>query len=232
MGNRVVVTLRAHRRPQLLDKVLRYYIDLNTSRVPVDISLLTDRPSKEVREVIDVHSSHIKQINECPFPIVSFEGGNQFPRAAQHQYELISGLRPDFVIFGDDDRWFSGGFRQELWRAVGEDHIDLWYAKSLFFWEPNKIRTDFCTHNSPAMYRYSPGDCFDPKRHLQAPVGVHDRARREGRYRQLESVLLDHGYCGQEERRRLLRVFKDCGRLDKFTMHLLDENPELIEWQG
>lgn len=229
MGKRVAVMLRCHARPQLLDRVLRYYLALNHSEVRVEVSLMADRPTRSVEKVIRVHEPYIFQLLRCPFPIVSFDGGNRFMEAANYQYTKIQVIRPDWVIFADDDRWFEPKFRYELREVVDDDTKDMWYARSLFFWEEGQIRTDFFDHNSVALFRYVPGDVYpdDSERHIQAPAGLHDAALQFDRYGQLGSRLLDYGYCGAEERQRVFEEFKAVGRLDQVILKLFDEDVKL-----
>lgn len=227
MGKRVVVTLRCQRRPALLDRVISAYLDLAQPGVEIAISLMADRPTPEVDTIIDRWRPDLAQTFDCPFPICSHAQGNLFREAARVQYARIRQLEPDFVIFADDDRWFEPGFRQELKTATEDDSVDLWYARSLFFWEPRRIRTDFFEHNSVALYRYDPDDQFSLTRHLQAPERLHDRACASGRIRQLKARLLDFGYCGVDERLTLFHIFKEAGRLDGVVLHLLDSNPKL-----
>jgi hypothetical protein len=150
--------------------------------------------------------------------------------AANFQYEKMHVLEPKFVIFADDDRWFEPGFRQEMWECIDNDDIDMWYAKSLFFWEPGLIRKDFFIHNSVALFRFEPG-LFD-RSHNQAPAELHARARDEKRFGQLKARILDYGYCGKEERLRLLKVFKEIGRIDRVIGRLLDPSPVLEKYNA
>lgn len=224
------VTLRVHQRAELLDKVLAYWTTLKAPDVDIVLSILEDRPTPEVRAVVDKYP--VAQRLSCPFPILSFELGEKWRESCDIQYQALAEMkpRPDWVIFADDDRWFEQGWEVELAKAVKDKKTDLFYATSLFFWTPTEVRTDFFEHNSVAMYRYRPGDHWDLERHLQAPQQIHDAAHKAGRVKQFKHRLLDFGYASDEERRRLLHTFKLVGRIDGVTRHLLDPEPKLEKY--
>lgn len=218
------VTLRVHRRDKLLERVLKYWTSLQVPGVDLVLSILEDRPTDAVRAVVDKYP--VAQRLSCPFPILSFEQGNRFIDACDFHYKALVDLKPNWVIFADDDRWFERGWEEELTAAVKDTKTDLWYAHSLFFWNATQVRTDFFDHNSVVLYRYVPGDGWDG-RHIQAPAKLHDRAHKRGRVKQFKHQLLDFGYSTDEERRALIHIFKLVGRLDGVISHLLDPNPKL-----
>jgi hypothetical protein len=232
MKYRTVVMLRGHRRPQLLDQTLRRYLALNSSQYPVEISLMLDRPTRQVMEVVDIHRSNISRISLCPFAILSFDGGDRFMEAANWQLaNEVEPLEPNWVIFADDDRWPEKSYAEEHGALVSNTDVDCWYMRSLFFWDETRIRTDFFDHNSIFMWRHTPGDRFDDS-YNQAPKEIHDSAHREGRTGQITSRLLDRGYGTPDERERCFKAHSETGRLDLVTLHLLDENPVLEEYSG
>jgi hypothetical protein len=230
MKNLIVVMLRCHRRSRLLHKTLSEWIKLNRSDVPIKISLMCDRPTSRVLETIRLHQNNLTQCFEAPFPLISFDGGDRFMEAANYHYKKIHSLEPEWVVFADDDRWFEPSFVTELKEVVNNPDIDLWYAKSLFFWErPDYVRTDFFEHNSVALFRFTPNDEFDTS-YNQAPATLHTEAHARGQVDNLKSRLLDYGYCGEAERIEALKASKEVGRLDQVTLHLMDENPILEKY--
>lgn len=227
-----VVMQRAHRRAALLDRTLRFYERLGRSDAPVEIALMADRPTADVREVIKLHRNNLARVIECPFPMVSFEGGQRWMEASN--YHLANGvepLEPVFVIFSDDDRWPEASYAQEHLALVGNSDVDMWYARSLFFWNETQVRADFFDHNSVYLWRHRPGDRFDEKMLNQAPAGVHADALANGRHAQLKARLLDYGYASTEERAACFASHKESGRLDKVVLHLLDKNPVLRPYE-
>lgn len=228
---RTVVKLRGHRRAALLDRTLRFWESMHTGDYPVEICLMLDRPTPDVRAVARLHSAHIARQLECPFPILSFEGGDRFMEAANVHLAECEALEPNWVVFADDDRWFEPSYHQEHRRAVDDDSVDCWYARSLFFWDDRHVRTDFFDHNSVALFRHRPGDRFDHS-YNQAPAALHADAHRLGRTGQLSARLLDFGYASRAEREACFRAHAETGRLDQVVNHLLDANPTLLRYDG
>jgi hypothetical protein len=235
MGKRIAVMLRGSTRASLLNKVIRHFTSLDNDDHRIDISLLLDRPTAKVLDVVKVNQAQISQVLHCPFPIVSYSGGNRFMEAANFQYKSLGGFRPDFVFFADDDRIYEDTIVEELPWMLDHDNIDLWRTRSVFFWTPTEWRADMIyQHNSVTLFRYSPADVFPPdeERHIQAPARRHDMAEEFGRIGQMHTRLLDWGYASEEERLRLFHLFKRVGRLDGFVIPLLDENVKLEKYGG
>jgi len=223
------VILKLHKRIWTLSSVFRQLREMH-ARWGVHVVALMDRPTLEVATYArgEVWSLPMTFIN-LDFEVVGL-AGEQFARADNLALEVFEGIRPDWVYMQDDDRWFEPGYEAELSELFGAQRYDVAYVRSLFFWEPHKVRLDFFTHCSPALWRWQPSIRYPLDRNLWTPAPLVDAARANGRAIILRSRFCDWGYSTPEERERVAHAFFSAGKIDLVTTALLEPARQLIDY--
>lgn len=221
----LVALVRSHNRHNLLQVVLDELIRYGTlPGLTVSISLALDRPTHNVLAVAAAHEANCS-ICEMPFPLLSAERGERFSEGLNLQLEDINrwpGPPPDWLYLADDDRWFEpNGITKELPEALSNPDVDLWYCRSVFFWDfPGSYNLNRY-HHTPLLSRYNPGDRWPTNRMISAPERIHDAAIVRGRIGNIKTPLLDYGSFTPLWREELYRSFEAAGKVDDYTGSLL-----------
>lgn len=225
------VLLMAHKRAKTLEHVLseleRY------SRFPdlqVLIHVRTDRPLLEVEEVLGRHAGSILRLQEARFPAVD-ENGEHWSEASNEQLQDFPEAEScDWLLRQDDDNWLEPlGATKEIPKALQDSQVDMWYAKSLFFWDkPGQINTRRA-HLSPYFFRPQKFDRFPVGRDLRATAQRHDSAIMQGRLNCLATPLLDYGSFDMIDREQVFALYQKAQKIDAFTLPLVLD-PYLEPW--
>lgn len=220
----VAALVRAHRRADLLEQVLDELVRYGTfPGIEMLIHMTLDRPTQDVLKVAAQSSERLFKLRELTFPLCS-AFGERFAEGLNIQLADLEELerKPDWLYLADDDRWFPPDtIERELPEALANPHIDLWYARSIFFWDSPSKYNPARYHHAPVFSRFIPGDRFPQNRMIQAPAGIHDSAIIQGRVGTLCSPLLDWGSFTQEDREALYRQYEEAGKIDDYTTSLL-----------
>jgi hypothetical protein len=141
------------------------------------------------------------------------------------QYErLLSHLPVQACILWDDDWLFSEEGLRETRGHLLDLKADRYEALSLFFWDdPNTYHAGMLSHMSPVMFRCYPGDDFDERFVVGAPLKVSRSSRRAA----LHWPLLNYGYLTQTDRDLAWQESKAAGRVDGHSMHFIESRPPL-----
>jgi hypothetical protein len=226
----VGVMLRCHRRARALYHVLSELRRYRGLGIEIRIHALLDRPTPEVKALLEIFSGLIRTRWYPDFVVLSKVGGERFREAKMEQFEQIKAWpeRPDWVLLQDDDRWFEPlGATEELPKALADPNVDMWYARSLFVWDKRDQINVRRKHNSPVLFRCRNRDQYPLDRDVQAPVPLHDEAICKARTGLLETPLLDYGTFSQEERDKTFNAFWEARKRDKYV-YSIQEEPELI----
>lgn len=219
----LVALVRTHNRHNLLPVVLDELLRYGTLGIDVSISLALDRPTPAVLRVAADYAAHCSTC-EMPFALLSPEG-EKFSEGLNLQLEDIErwpGPPPDWLYLADDDRWFEpNSITSELPLALADPDVDLWYCRSVFFWDSPSQYNLNRYHHTPLLSRYNPGDRFPTNRMISAPEKMHDQAIVRGRIANLKTPLLDYGSFNIQWREELYRSFEAAGKVDDYTGSLL-----------
>lgn len=205
----------------LLGELLRYRTFPGVESMHIHV--LTDRPTPEVSSVLSGFASHLFRIRDCPFPLVSPDGGQRICEGENLQLEDLDSTPLDWIFHADDDHWFEPiHIEQELPPALSRQDVDIFYAHQLFFWDSfDRVCPPLSRpHYSPQIFRHIPGDRFPLNRIIQAPEQVHDQSILEGRVGHLTTPLLDYSCFSSSDRDRLYEDFVGAGKCDQFIATL------------
>ena len=217
----VGVMLRVHARPTTTDIILNEFEDLNRDLKDIlfRVHVWADRPTDAVSRVLDRHRHSLVGIDLSPYSLVS-HGGERYMSAANDQLKILRTRCSvlDWICYHDDDNWLEPlGARRELPRALSDDSVDVWSARTLFFHNhPDTINLSR-EHCSPLFFRNVENDWFPRNRITNATDGVNDDAIARDRIRVLLTPLLDYGTYSDEERTRVHSSYLAAGKDDAFT---------------
>lgn len=222
------VLLRAHQRAKTLDIALSEFFRYREFGIDVAVSIIADRPHFLVEKVLEKWRSSLFHLHYTKIPILGY-GKQSWMENSNENLRHLERCNPDWIVFADDDRWFARPqIDEELPRALDDENVDLWYAKSLFLWDkPDQINARR-HHDQVTIWRHTRGDRFPTDRVIQAPAGVHDGAVVAGRVGHLSTPLLDYGSYDAAERQRVYDSYVRAGR-DKRDpwISTLVESPQL-----
>jgi hypothetical protein len=129
-----------------------------------------------------------------------------------------------------DDDWIltKEGIR-ELRGHLSELKYDRLDALSLFFWDRvDTFNGNLLEHWAPALFRVHPGDDFPTHFVVHAP----ERIARSRSAVRLANPMLNFGWLTKQDRAEAWAASKRAGRIDAFTLNLVDQNPPLIQYTG
>lgn len=222
--------LRCHRRTKTLSTVLNELRRIQECGLAqVRIHAAADRPTDQVRTILANHNDLIRTTWEPDFQVVGPKG-EKFREFKKAQFEQIKNwsVRPDWILFQDDDRWFEPNrITEELPKVLADKDHDMWLAESLFIWDRSDQYNANRLHRSPVLFRFRPRDQYPLDRDIQAPSPLHDQAIIRRRAGVLKTPLLDYGTFSEGERARVYAAFMQAGKDDPYV-HSIVEEPELL----
>lgn len=222
----LVIVHFAHRRA----KSLKWGLEQSFCILPqlgVDVVgvIVHDRPTPEVKEVLEVWRRHprVKVVHAAPRPVRS--PSDKFPdegftRTRNFALELVdrADLRPAWICFRDDDHIWLDPWQAKIAGCLADEGTDSWQAVSLFAWNENRDINVNQHHCSPHFSRYKPGWRIrqDMCLHITEParLAVLERPERE---KVLPWFILDVGTLTEAERVRLYKETARCGKMDAYT---------------
>jgi hypothetical protein len=224
--------VRCHKRDKTLKIVLselRRYGQVWPG-VEVRIVVMADRPSAEVRSLLDASAGPDLLVVKAPRPLVGPSGENFLHPLNVHLDAAERFVKKiDWCYLADDDRWLDPACAdEEIQDLLHDRELGLLFARSIFFWDnPNTFNAER-HHVSPIMWRHSKGERWSGQRMIQAPDSLHDSHIISGAIHHLKSPLLDYGSYTLFDRQDLYKVFTEAGKNDPYIDSLLSR--PLIEF--
>jgi len=217
--------VRAHRRHKTLKIVLselRRYAQVWPG-VDVRIVVMADRPTAEVKTLLDSSAGPDLLVIPAPKPLVSAAGEN-FLHPLNLQLDALEKWQKkvDWCYLADDDRWFDPACADaEIPALLHDRDVGLLFSRSLFFWELPTVYNAERHHVSPVMWRHCKGERWSGHRMIQAPDNIHDSYIIAGALHHLKTPLLDYGSFSLHERQELHAAFTEAGKHDPYIDSLL-----------
>lgn len=233
------VLLRVHDRPlttQIVLSELRAYKYLDPARLDVGVCVWADRPTPEVKRVLDSYTDLIDAVEYSRFPLLDHRG-EHFLEAQNKHLELAERTwsHIDWIYVSDDDHWFEPlRAYANLIPALERPEVGGYIVECLFFQAPdlegvegeethyfNALRK----HNSIILYRHVPGERFSGGRMLKCPDATLDDIVIQDRERRLDIPALEYGGFRYLDRQRVHRRYIEAGKVnDRFVDALLSSD--------
>ncbi len=158
----------------------------------------------------------------------------------KQQWEETIKTNPDWILNIDADQIFETKMRDEIYRLINQDEIDVWCFRLYDFWDETHYRDDqmWCAHNTYRSFliRYKKDFNYTWKETPQHcghfPQSIYFGGLRIG-YSLMR--LKHYGWAKEEDRiAKYYRYMKlDPGAKYGNQAHydsILDTNPHLLEW--
>lgn len=220
--------MRVHRRVDTLRVVfseLRRYRSFKG--IAVLCHVMADRPSEEVKKVLEENEDLIYNVLPAPFPLVSSQG-ERFLEGLNLQLDDFERAGCDWYYLADDDYFLESGQAQDaLEWALEQNDFDMFNCWSVFFWDSPDLYNANRKHYSPFLWRVLPGDRYPLNRMIQVTEHRHDTAIAENRVSDLEVPILDYGTYSAADRQEVWERYAAAGKIDDFTRPLLQQ-PKLM----
>jgi hypothetical protein len=237
--------LRCHVRYRTLAIVLselyRYRRDMG---IDVRVCALMDRCCPDVQELLEDYS-RAPWFFTIDAPRRSLDkDGEHFMELLNVQMDAMEERWPDleWIYAQDDDRWFEPvHITEELPRALADDSKDVYFCRSLFFWNDSDTFNTERQHDSALLYRHCPGARWSGRRILNVPDEPYDAAVMSGRTGVINTPLLDFGTFTADDRLRVYTAFACAGKKDAYVQSIYappallkfprDFAPDYGEWK-
>lgn len=209
---------------------------LESHRKFIDEAVIIDDGSTD-----DTVAVCLEVLKDIPVRMVKNEEskfGNEVELRKQQWEETIS-TNPDWILNLDADEIFEDKFAEEVHKLLEQDEFDLYSFRLYDFWKLTHYREDEYwqahLYYRPFLLRYRKGFDYTWK----------DTPQHCGRYPQnifnlpnsISQLRLKHlGWANEQERLQKFERYKTLdpgakyGDIRQYTS-ILDENPNLIEWQ-
>jgi hypothetical protein len=198
---------------------------------------MLDRASPDVQDCVEGHfAKHLAAGGrtlyiEAPRRQLDAEG-EHFMEGLSRQMDFMEDAWPDmdWVFAADDDRTFEPvKITEELPRALADDSKDVYFCRSLFFWDESTKFNTSRQHDSALLYRFKPGYRWSGNRMLNVPDALYDQAVMEGRVGTISTPLFDWGTLTADDRLRVYTAFSVAGKLDAYVRSIYD-TPALLRF--
>lgn len=216
----VVALTLCHDRPTVrtvLNHVLEHW-----KPVKACVVLAEDRPTPDVRRIVDEYATHPHVVLHTPsVPVMSIEHGQQWTTVRNEMLAHFddAGLTADWELNADDDRWFEPGLASQLPLFLTQHEVKVWRAVSLFVWDAAGRVNVRQVHDEPLFGRYYTGDRRAEWCHSQISTRMMD-ATQSGRgpgSAYLPGYLLDYGTIDPAERSRKFREYCNAGKNSNYV---------------
>lgn len=206
------VMVLGHRRPWLFSAIVEQARRIDPGAV---VQIMLDRPTNDVLKAATRSGALVTTI---PWAVLDYR--ENFMETRRRQLDAMRLFNPKYVSIWDDDQLLEkpAEVRGALTSLCD---FDLVYATKTYLWDSLETEnTRLPVHRSVHFFRLLEGDQFPMDRTINAPVQVHDGARR---VYDLQHPLLDIGYLTEAERLRVWKVYKRAGKIDALTKKLLEK---------
>lgn len=224
---RLGVILQAHARERTLPAVLAQIGTLRTLAETRVVALL-DRPTDRVARLVSEALRGDDVLVPVPFPVVGAR--ERFGEVQNLALEVLERWGPDWVLWAPDDLTFEPGWEDAFRVALVDDAVDVWFVRSLFYWDSERIRLDVFPVCDPLLWRWRAGARYDDRRQLLAPPAVVEPARLARRVRVFGPRALDRGFVTVEDRDACWRRARRLGKLDRYSEALVTEPQILVTY--
>lgn len=215
---KVAIIAPVHRRHRFLSLARRQLLAIPGAEVR--IFYFTDRATKEVEA--EISGDGPWEVIDMPFRIVDGCYGD-FPSAWEWQMQaILDRWDPDYMGIWDDDMILTDP--EEA--AEKLDGANVVYGPKLFLWDSVTHFNARMEHNSAVFFRVIEDDHFHTKSELQVHSPRKIWASGARGMRTLCTFVLDYGFLSQEDRLQVFNREKRTGKIDGFTMPLVEE-PDL-----
>lgn len=224
----LAVTLFAHAREHTLGRVFAQLATLRRlfgARIVAGLDRPTAAVERRVTEFLEPADVLVKFVE----PVIG-ETEN-FPVRQNELQPFVNALQPRWVLWQPDDLVLEPGWEPDFATALAAEDVDVWFFRSLFYWDAERIRLDVFPVCDPLLWRWRPSARFDERRQLLAPPAIVDEARRRGRVRIFPRRNLDFGFSTPEDRDRCWRRALRTGKIDDYTRALVTEPRLLVSYE-